>query len=364
MENVRILRKGVNEKAIAVDAPKKLKTRAMDFINIKNTPVTMQEANPVIEETRTKVEEPIDESEEPKVVKEVVEDKPIEEDNMGVFAYSAKKAEEEINPATIKEIKELEKTYKGQPKVEQKKPVVEKKQESKITTEDFETALSKESYSASAREYKDYIKHSYNAIKEEIESNKRKLENILSEYSKEQTTGEKLKTRKEEAEKVMNGINSLSLDFLVDIRRNATKANEALNNLEDLFNEYRKVAMETAQEIKNCDERKKEIGKKEQAIRENGVELNKKKTKFEEDNYEKITNINTIDDETRELNKKLADATGIKDRELKVKIPERTPENRVPVANVTNNIGETYNPFNGVRVNSVNPETVSARRAA
>lgn len=368
MEEFKVLRKGDFAKSnIAVlQEAKKLKTRGMDFINLKNTPATMPmieeeiiEQPKLVEETPKSKPFEIEESKEEKVAEEIKEETKEEEPKIAEFAYHAHKQEEDIDPDAIMQIKELGEAYKGQPKTEIKKHVEEKKEEVKITEEEFLQELNKESYSPKTKGYKNAIYQKYNQIISEIEENKKQIEAVTTSYGEEKETGLKLQDIKSDSQKMIDGVNALDLNFLVN--RKDSKSINILRGLEELFNEHRQIIIDTIQEIKKSDERKKEIGQKEQNVRNEGAELNNKKNKFIKDNFEKITSINEIDEETRKLEESLTEVTGISDTSLSLKSEET---NRVLVSNVTNNLGETVNPFDRVRSDSVNPEIPSIRKVA
>ena len=314
-------------------AAKKIKVNDEKLRGISSHRIITKEEVTVPEEPMI-TEEPVVTEEDIKVEEPVVEDMPFmnnfalpkegKEEPVMEFAYKANKLEEEIDPEKIQEIKGLGDTYKGAPKPEFKKVFEERplKEEKKVTTEQFVSALEEESYSPKTRKYKETMKNAYNEIIDKLEAQNRETENIMHMYKNATKIGGDLQEVKNEAQAVLEGINALKLEFLMD--KKDEKSITVLRALEDLFNENKEVIISTTNELKKNDEKKKEIGRNEQISKTKADEIKLEKEKFEEDNYSKLIQLNKTDEKLRELNNGLTEFTGIVDRDTEIESERET----------------------------------------
>ena len=317
------------------------------IVEEKEEPVKVIES---VEEKQEIKEEPVVE-EEPYFVKniEIQKEEPVME-----FAYKSNKIEEEIAPEKIREIKDLENAYKGQPKPEFKKVIDERpvKEEKKITSEKFLEVLDKDCYSSKARQYKESIKRDYQEINSRLESQMKEIESIINMYKAATKTGNDLQETKSDSQAVINGINSLKLDFLID--RKDEKSVNVLKALEDLFNENKEIIISTTNELKKNDERKKEIGKNEQISKTRADKIKDERDSFEESHYQNIVELNERDEKLREANNGLTEFTGIMDKEVS------SEPQRETVTNISSMESPAMNRFESLREQPVaeEPKTV------
>lgn len=319
---------------------KKLKTRSVDYDEIIKSKIVKEE--PVVEEKIEMPKEELAPVERKVEVKEEIKEEPKDEDI--TFAYGLRKPEEDIASEDITRIKNIGDTYKGgNPKEDPKKVEVakkeEKKEEPKLTREEFEKVLNFEVHDERLAAYKMKERKAYNAGLENISLKEQEITNITNEYNGETEIGSKLQEDKKENQNVLKGINAWNLDFL-SLRRTQESTKSLLDHIESYFEENRQDLNQILQEIKNNDERKERLGKAEQRAREDLAAFKKDLHAYMEKTYPELKEANKTDIELTEKNEKITKLTGIQVDEPKPNIVD--PQNiafeaeRTVVRNVRN----------------------------
>ena len=292
-----VIEEPVMEEKVTVEEP-----IAVDEPSIEDT---IKFEGPVIED---KFDFSTIEKEEPVVEKSKVE---LEEQPVMEFAYNASRPlEEEIAPSKIKEIKELGDTYKGTHKTTFR--AVEeapKKKENEVTEEQFLSALKTESYSDKTREYKEATKEDYNNIINKLNAKNEEIEYIMNMYQNATEIGKNLQETIHKAQGTLNSINGLDLGFINEIK--GEKSIALLKAAEDLFNENKEVVLNANAKLKDNAITKKEIGEKEQELKEKAREIKEELNRFIKEKYEKLVELNTIDEKFKEYDDNLTTITGI-----------------------------------------------------
>ena len=346
MDNFKVISKEEYiRRADEIIAAKKLKTRAGDFDFIKAAGYV--KAEPVVEE---KIEMPKEELApvEPKVE---IKEEPKDEDI--TFAYGLRKPEEDIASEDITRIKNIGDTYKGgNPKEDPKKVEVakkeEKKEEPKLTREEFEKVLNFEVHDERLATYKMKERKEYNAGLENISLKEQEITNITNEYNRETEIGSKLQEDKKENQNVLKGINAWNLDFL-SLRRNQESTKSLLDHIESYFEENRQTLNQILQEIKNNDARKETLGKAEQRAREDLAALKKDLHAYMEKVYPELKEANKTDLELTEKNEKITKLTGIQADEPKLNIVESQNIAFEPERTVVTNVRNLNEPVQAVQ---------------
>ncbi len=237
--------------------------------------------------------------------------------------YKFHKKDEEIDNHQIND--KLESKYKGS--FHRETPVVKKeevKAEEEVTSEMLVAELKKESYSSKVAAYKEKRMTEYNELKEKVERKEAEITNITNLYSKETEISTKLQAGQKEAQKVIDGINNLDLDFIQG-KKDKLFTN-VLDALESLFNEHRAIIQRIIQEQKNNTNRKDELGREEKNARNDLSKVKAQVHEFLVKTYPEVKAINEQDDELKLTANKITEFTGIKDeRPNPFERPEETP---------------------------------------
>ena len=291
-------------------AAKKLKTRSGDFDFIKAAGYA--KAEPVVEE---KIEMPKEELApvEPEVeIKEEIKEEPKDEDI--TFAYGLRKPEEEIATEDITRIKNIGDTYKGgNPKDDPKKVEVakkeEKKEEPKLTREEFEKVLNVKVSETRLYDSKEEIRIEYNDLLAQIAAKDEELDNAKKEYNANTENLQKLQKKEKDIKGVLNGINSWDMECLAPIR-DEKSTDDFISGIGDFFGMKRQELNQIVQNIKTCNERKEMLGKTEQRIREELTAIKKKFQDYIEEKYPKLESFNARDAALNELMDGITKDTG------------------------------------------------------
>lgn len=323
MENITIISKEEYiKRADEIITAKKLKTRAGDFDSIKAASYVKVE--PVVEEQPFMPKEEITPVEPEVEVKEEIKEESKDEDI--TFAYGLRKPEEDIAFEDITRIKNIGDTYKGgNPKEDFKKVEVakkeEKKEEPKLTKEEYEKDLNVEAYSERIATYKGKVRDGYNAILTKISEEEKRLEAILNDYANATKTGTMLQEKKKQLQNILKGINSWDLECLAPIK-DREDAKTLISYTGGVFENVRQELNQTIQEEKNNDAYKEKLGKSEQQSRESIAAYKKEEQEYMEKTHPGIKEANRTDAELKETDERITELTGIEAEEPKLNMVE------------------------------------------
>ncbi len=363
MENITFVSaKEYGEKITAIFDAKKLKTREHDFLNISSYKVIPEEK---IDDTSLDID--TSNVHTPEVEEEAVSLHTMDIANIPDLSESVygSHVEEEVDTDKIKEITtKLEDSYKGvNPSISHLSSKVDEsvKEESKetkeITKEDFEKELNLDSYDTKIAAYKDGIKVKYNALCSDVNDKQREIDTITAEYTKEVDVSSKLQDEKKNLQNILNGINGIDLSFLPKDKDDLDNA--VISSLTALFTDRRDKYNAVTQEVKNSDERKKNLGKEEMAARDQLKSLKGRVVSFIDEYYPRIIDANEKDAELKALYGEITEFTGIKDEPKPDKMTVFSIENLMEKQRddnthvSTNSNSVNVNPFNDLRANEI-----------
>lgn len=312
-------------------APKKLKTRPNDFINIKSSEVKV-ESEPIVE---TEKVEPIVETvqrpsfedysvkPEPEedsnaaisvedVIKERISDKPAPEpmDDNIEFAYAGRVVEPEVSDEEITRIKSLGDDYKGEAHTRVSATEL-KKNEPEYSENDYIALLKSECFLPKTKKYLDQRYAEFKNILEDIESTKGEIEEITDKYKMESEIASKLNSIKKETYSIMTWINNS--DFKILKNEKTSAVNNLFKSYEELFNENQQKFKKADEELEKTNEISSELGRKEKEAREMLQSLIEKKKKTVKDYYKKIEEVIELDRNMKKQSSEMSAITGIDD---------------------------------------------------
>ena len=327
-----------------VQTPKKLKTKPADFSSIKESEPAPVVEEPVVED-QIRVEEPI-RSIEPTVEESTYESKysdpepvsaieeestakiniddiiksrvreeePEEQDSMDTdieFAYAGRVVEPEVSEEEIDRIKSLGDDYKGElhPRVE----TVAIEEEPEYDETEYVALLKTECYSPKTKKYLDNRFKEYQDIVTKIESTQNDIEEITDKYKMESEIASKLTSIKKETYGIMTWINSS--DFKILKNEKTTAVNNLFKSYEDLFNENQQKFKKADEELEKTNEISAELGRKEKSARESLQRLTKKKKDIVKNNYEKVEEVISLDNNMKKQASEMTALTGIDELE-------------------------------------------------